>query len=44
MQGKHITTPKLLYDWAIGFFKNIEFDFCTRKEHEIEKNILKGRF
>lgn len=36
-----ITSPKHLFEWAITFFKNIDFYFCTIQEYQThEKSFL----
>lgn len=44
LQSKDITSPKLLCDWAKGFFKNIRFDYSTNEDHIQHKSYLNERF
>ena len=44
LQRNRITSPKTLFDWAVTFFKNISFDFCTKEEHTEHDKILESRY
>jgi hypothetical protein len=39
-----ITGPKSLYDWAKGYFSSIDFNYCTKQEHETHSVTLKKRY
>lgn len=41
---QHITSAKNLFDWAVTFFKKIEFSFCTSEEHELHDFLLEERY
>lgn len=44
LQHVNITSPKLMYEWAKTFFKNIKFDFCSNEEHNMHEEVLKARY
>ena len=44
VESQRITTPKILFDWAISYFKNISFDFCTIEDHIKHDENMKSRY
>ena len=43
-EHSQITTPKGLFEWAVGRFENISFAFSTTAEYERKQEFLKSRF
>ena len=44
LQGRQISSPKELYDWAISNVKGIIFSFTIKEEHAEEATLLNDRF
>ena len=42
--SKHIATPKALFEYAWSFFKKINFDSCSQKEHDVHAEQMKPRY
>ncbi|CAH0558559.1 unnamed protein product [Brassicogethes aeneus] len=38
-----ITSPKDFYNWAVGYFKNISFDFCTNEEYKTHEKLYQSK-
>ena len=44
ISGHQIKSAKSLFDWAVSYFKKIDFGFCSETDHKLHDTKLKSRY